>query len=536
MQSQLRRLADKVETLAPKAAESPQIAEKDEAVARIERQLAGLAERIERIAQPVPAAKEPAPSEAAKPQPFVERRHDARPLEELARRVEAIRAVIERQGAVRPDGAPLLAALANLNDKLDRAAVGGAQSASTMTALHGLIGRLEEALRRSATATLDPRPIEELSRRIEGVRGLVEQQSGLASKVEEITAAVGELNQKLPHAAAGAAEIERLETGLRQLSAEVRGLGRAEPVDMRPVEALGRRIEEMRKAVESQQAFQPQVERLEDALAEIRARLERPAQNPQIEAVDATLRQLAAKFEEAVNRPAPDPKLIEDLSRRIDAVRSVAERGFAPHAARLESALADIRAKVEETAARPAFDARPIEELSRRVDTVRGVAERGFAPHAARLEIRAGRHPDQGRGGRRPPGVRRRPIEELSRASTACAASPSAASPRTPRGWRRRWPTFAPSSTSRRPKSKRRCASWPPRSRRRTAGPPPSRSIPARSRNSPGASKACARASTSPRPRARRPSGWRAPSAPWPSGSTARRSSTPRASIRRWRR
>ena len=415
MQSQLRGLADKVETLATKPAASPLMAEKDEVVARIERQIAGLAERIERIAQPAAAAKEPAPSDAAKRQPAVERRLDARPLEELARRVEAIRAVVEQQGVVRPDDAPLLAALANLNDKLDRAAVGGAQSAATMTALHGLIGRLEEALRNPATPTLDPRPIEELSRRIEGVRGLVEQQSLLASKVEEMNAAVGELNQKLPQAAAGAAEIERLETGLRQLSAEVRGLGRAEPNDMQPVEALGRRIEEMRKSVESQQAFQPQVERLEGALAEIRSRLERPAQTQQIEAVDATLRQLAAKFEEAVNRPAPDPKLIADLSRRIDAVRSVAERGFAPHAARLESALADIRAKVEEASARPAFDARPIEELSRRVDTVRSLAERGFTPHAARLEAALANIGTKVEEVAARPVFDARPIEELSR-------------------------------------------------------------------------------------------------------------------------
>jgi localization factor PodJL len=105
-----------------------------------------------------------------------------------------------------------------------------------------------------------------------------------------------------------------------------------------------------------------------------------------MEAVDATLRKLAAKFEEAVNRPVPDPKQIEDLARRIDAVGGVAERGFAPHAARLETALADIRAKVEEAAERPEFDARPIEELSRRIDVVRNVAERSFAPHAARLE------------------------------------------------------------------------------------------------------------------------------------------------------
>ncbi|HXT06652.1 MAG TPA: hypothetical protein VN715_06930 [Roseiarcus sp.] len=437
MQRHLRRLADKVETLVPAAPEGAPAAEKDGATARIERQLAELAERMERLAQPASAPKAAAPGEptpasaerGAGAMQNVERRldelgarveaaarrpaPDTRPLEELARRVEAIRAAIERQGAVRPENAAFAAALTNLNDKLDRATLGGAQSAATITALHGLAGRLEEALQRPATATLDPRPIEELSRRIEGVRGLVERQSSLVPKVEEITAAVGELQQKLPRAAATSAEIERLEAGLRQLSGEVQALGRAEPVDMRPVEALGRRIEDMRRAVESQQAFQPQVERLEVGLAEIRARLERPAQNPQIEAVDATLRKLAAKFEQAANRPAQDPRPIEELSRRIDAVRGVAERGFAPHAARLEAALTDIRAqfdkpapevdaalrelaaKIEEAISRPAtvsLDPRPIEELARRIESVRESLDRPAAlgPQAERLESALG--------------------------------------------------------------------------------------------------------------------------------------------------
>jgi localization factor PodJL len=408
MQRQLRRLADKVDTFAPpqEPTSSVESAEKDSAVLRIERQLASLAERIERLAQPAPneARVEPAARFPSL---------DSRPLEELARRVEAIRAAIERQSAARPDGSALLAALANLNDKLDRAAAGGAQSAATMAALHGLIGRLEEASQHPKSAALDPRPIEDLARRIDGVRGLMERQSGLAPKVDEITVAVGELQQKLPRAAATTAEIERVEAGLRQLSAEVQALGRAQPVDMRPVEALGRRIEEMGKAVESRQGLAPEVERLEEALAEIRVRLERPAQSPQIEAVDATLRKLAAKFEEAVNRPAHDPRPIEDLSRRIDAVRSAAERGFAPHAARLDAALADIRAqfdkptpevdaalrdlaaKVEDAISRPAtvsLDPRPIEELARRIESVRESLDRppALAPQVERLESALG--------------------------------------------------------------------------------------------------------------------------------------------------
>ena len=459
MQRELRRLADKVEDLAgsavgPSALDALRLqtreietaisaaSDKAATVEQMERQVAQLAAQIEKLvgASPAPAemtqalrALAEARAEIDRNAPAIafqglERRMeelgarveaaarrpavDLRPLEDIARRVETMRVTLERQAATRPDAGALTGALQALNDKLDRAFATGSQSAATMTALQGMVARLEEALQRPTSVSLDARPLEDLARRIEGVRGAVERQGGLAPKMDELRAAVGELKQRVERPAPPAAEIARLETALGQIGPQVEAaLARSGVVDLKPIEDLARRIEAVRKAVEAQGAPSAQVERLEDALAEILTRLDRAAHNPEI---DAALQKLAAKVDEAVSRPAPkfDAAPIEELARRIESVKGVAERGFAPHAARLETALGDIRARLDKAPANPEldaalrelgakfdqavsrpapkFDATPIEELARRIESVKGAAERGFAPHVARLEAALG--------------------------------------------------------------------------------------------------------------------------------------------------
>ena len=445
MQRELRRLADKVETLTAPPQEKDSAAIGQAVAERLERRIADLAERMETLGAPAPAEFEQAIKslndargeiergasaavlqtverrldelgarvEAAARRPAV----DPRPFEDLSQRVETIRATIERQGA-RPDAAVLAAALRTLDEKLDRASATGVQSAAATTALQGMVARLEAALQRPTTASIDARPIEELSRRIEGVRGLVERQGGLAPKVDKLNAAVGALAQKFERPAATVAEIEKLESALLHLSAQVEtSLARSGAVDAKPVEDLARRIDAVRKAVESNGALAPQVNRLESALGEIRAKLDRPPQSPQIEAVDASLRNLAAKFEQAVNRPtAFDTKPIEELSRRIDSMKGAVDRQekFAPHAARVEAALGEIRARLDQTGDaqsvdlalrdlaarldeavnRPAtisLDPKPIEDLARRIESVRESLENpALSPQAERLESALG--------------------------------------------------------------------------------------------------------------------------------------------------
>jgi len=347
---------------------------------------------------------------------------DPRPLEELARRVETIRAAIERQGAKRPDSAALVTALQVINEKIDRASAAGAQSAASMATLQEMTARLEEAIQRPAAVSLDARPIEDLARRIEGVRGAVERQVAVAPKLERLEASVSELTQRLDRPAATANEIAGIEAAMLALATKVDAAAdRGAAGEFNTIDELARRIDGVRKAVENNAPLAEQVQRLESALSDIRGRLDRPTHSPQIEAVDATLRRLAEKFEEAVNRPAAahDPKPIEDLARRIDGVKGIVDRQepFAPHAARLEAALGEIREKldqpvksdaqgldaamrqlasrVEEAVKRPttvAIDPKPIEDLARRIDSMKGAMERQapFAAHAARLEAALG--------------------------------------------------------------------------------------------------------------------------------------------------
>ncbi len=449
MQRQLRLIAEKVDALpvapppeAHRAEEKPNeiaAAAKDAALERMERQLAAL---VERVAATAPVANGAARGEIdrrASSLQSLERRldelgvrveasarrstPDPKPLEDLARRVEAIRASLERQGA-RPDGAALLAALGHLNDKLDSASATGAQSAATMAALQGMIGRLEEGLRRPTPGPIDPRPIEELARRIEGVRGLVEGAGALAPKVDQIHAAVGELSQKLDRPAAPAAELERLEAGLRQLSAEVQAIGSAGAPDMKPVEDFARRVDAMRTLVERQGGLVPKVDQIQAAVGELRQRIERPAAAPaEMDRLEAALRQLSADVQ-AMGR-ATDMTPVEELGRRIEAMRKAMENNgaFAPQVERLERALAEIRArldrptkssqieavdatlrqlaaKFDEVVSRPAtvaLDPKPIEDLVRRIESVRESLEKppALAPQVERLETAIGAMADK---------------------------------------------------------------------------------------------------------------------------------------------
>src|SRR5206468_2256542 len=163
-----------------------------------------------------------------------------------------------------------------------------------------LAALVESAARRPA---LDPRPFDDIAKRVEAIRAAVERQSARPDAAM-LVAALRTLDEKLDRASASGAQsaaatialqgmVARLESALRRLSGQVEAaLGQRGAVDVKPIEDLARRIDAMRKAVESNGALAPQVSRLESALNDIRAKLDRPPQAPQIDAVDAALRNL----------------------------------------------------------------------------------------------------------------------------------------------------------------------------------------------------------------------------------------------------
>ena len=144
---------------------------------------------------------------------------DPRPIEDLARRIEAVRATMERQGDFRPHAAKLEAALSDINSKLDRPTAAGADSKALTSTLQELTARLEEAFRRPApSANFDPRPFEDLARRIESVRTTVERQADFRPHAAKLEAALTDINSKLDRPPAAGADSKAVASRLQELT------------------------------------------------------------------------------------------------------------------------------------------------------------------------------------------------------------------------------------------------------------------------------------------------------------------------------
>jgi localization factor PodJL len=349
-------------------------------------------------------------------------------IEDLARRIEAVRATMERQGDFRPHAAKLEAALSDINSKLDRPTAAGADSKALTSTLQELTARLEEAFRRPAPSTnFDPRPLEDLARRIESVRTTVERQADFRPHAAKLEAALTDINSKLDRPpAAGGADSKALTSTLQELTARLeeafRRSSSSANFDPRPIEDLATRIEAVRATMERQGDFRPHAAKLEAALSDINSKLDRPpVDGRDTKALMVTLQDQMARLEEAFRRPVPsvfDPRPIEELARRIENVRVTVERhaDFRPHAAKLEAALSDINSKLDRPPAastdtkvltstlqdmtarldkafrRPAtavkFDPEPLEDLARQIDGLRVTIERttDFLPDAEKLD------------------------------------------------------------------------------------------------------------------------------------------------------
>ena len=383
---------------------------------------------------------------------------DARPFEEIARRVEGLKSVVERQAVIPAATARLEVALAEIGQKLERLstppspdsrsledlarrfeslrnaverqAANPASNAKLEAALAEIGQKLERVAAAAPPPTLDTRPIEDLSRRFETLRGAVERQAAAIPANAKLEAALAEIGQKLERVAAAAppptldtrpiedlsrrfetlrGAVERqaattpanakLEAALAEIGQKLERMAAAPTLDTRPIEDLSRGFETLRGAVERQAAATPANAKLEAALAEIGQKLERVAA--------------------ATAAPTLDTRPIEDLSRRFETLRGAVERQAAatPGNAKLEAALAEIAEKLERVAAAPTLDTRPIEDLSRRFETLRGAVERQAAatPGNAKLEAALAEIAEKLERVAAAPTLDTRPIEDLSR-------------------------------------------------------------------------------------------------------------------------
>jgi localization factor PodJL len=363
LERQIGELADRVERLAtsptPHADTARVIEALSDARSQIERSTPAAAlNSIERRLEQLAARMD----DALKRPPTI----DARPLEDLARRIESVRFSVERQAEQRPSAAKLEAALNDINSKLDRPQAAALDSKALTSTLQDLTARLEEAFRRPASsAPFDARPLEDLARRIEGVRATVERQADFRPHAAKLEAALSDINSKLDRPpVAGGGDSKALASTLQQLTARLEEVFRQSAsstnFDPRPIEDLARRIEAMRATLERQADFRPHAVKLEAALSDINSKLDRPsADGADTKALMVSLHDQMARLEEAFRRPAPIPNFdarpLEELARRIEGVRATVERqaDFRPDAGKLDSALADISAKLDRQAFSP---------------------------------------------------------------------------------------------------------------------------------------------------------------------------------------
>jgi localization factor PodJL len=195
---------------------------------------------------------------------------------------------------------------------------------------------------------------------------------GLEREIRAIDAKVDAIAQGVVNPAA----FERI----RSQTEEVRNLLAAAAMRPVPVERLEKQIADLADRVERlalSPAPQAESERVVALLADARAQIERSTPAAALSAIERRLEQLAQRMDQALQRPQPAPGVesgaVEDLARRIDAVRAAIERqnGARPDAAKLEAALRDISQKLDRptvAAANPDALAAMFQDLAARID------------------------------------------------------------------------------------------------------------------------------------------------------------------------
>ncbi|MFZ0210522.1 MAG: hypothetical protein WAL59_31205, partial [Roseiarcus sp.] len=293
------------------------------------------------------------------------------PVERLEKQIGELADRVERL-ATSPtphaDTARVVEALSEARSQIERSTPAAALN-SIERRMEQLAARMDEALRR--TPTIDPRPFEDLVRRIDGVRFSVERQAEQRPDAAKLEAVLLDISSKLDRPLAAGADSKALTSTLQELTARLeealRRSSSSTNFDPRPIEDLARRIEAVRATMERQGDFRPHAAKLEAALSDINSKLDRPtAAGADSKALTSTLQELTARLEEAFRRPAPstnfDPRPLEDLARRIESVRTTVERqaDFRPHAAKLEAALTDINSKLDRPPAAGGADSKAL--------------------------------------------------------------------------------------------------------------------------------------------------------------------------------
>ena len=248
----------------------------------------------------------------------------------------------------------------------------GAPAPAEVKALRGELAAMSRSLAdlapRNAVVALEG-AMRDLGERIASLRdgGSREALSALIAEVRDA------LRAHDPHAAVASLEREIRAIGakvdtmaqgaidpaafqrIRVQTEEVRNLLAAAATRPVPVDRLEKQIGQLADRVDRLAASPaPQAEsaRVGAVLADARAQIERSTPAAALAAIERRLEDLAKRMDQALQRPALsaaiDPRVFDDLARRIDGVRASVERQ--PDPARLEAALRDISLKLDHSA------------------------------------------------------------------------------------------------------------------------------------------------------------------------------------------
>ena len=257
------------------------------------------------------------------------------PLTRIEREVERLADRVERL-ATRPvpqaDIDALARALDETRHKIERAAPPSAL-ASIAQRLAALTTRIDDALR--AAAAPNPRPLEDLTRRVEAARALdaapaaLDPRGDVASRARKLESTLANLHAKFDNAAlASSSSSESLNATLKQLLSRLEDVAaRASgprAIDAAPFKDLGQRIDAVRASLDQLSDLSAHTRQLEAAFADLSEKLDASiGQSVKGAQLNSALQQLVRRIEDLAARPAAPQTLdaapFRDLARRIDA-------------------------------------------------------------------------------------------------------------------------------------------------------------------------------------------------------------------------
>jgi localization factor PodJL len=359
LEKQIADLADRVERLA--SSPSPQVESErvvallSDARAQIERStppaaLSAIERRLEQLAQRMDQAlQRPQPAPGA----------EAGAIEDLARRIDGVRATIERHNGSQPDAAKLEAALRDISQKLDRPSAPAANPDALAAMFQDLAARID----RRVSPAIDIKPIEQALRSL-GDRPVEIDTTPIENMVRDLGARLAaptapdlgslesllrDINQKLDRGATSASSPDEIATMIRDLGARIdQRVG--PPIDIHPLEEALRELNDRLELGAASKLDPKFVEQAADLFAERLGRREEPSVDADALAsqISAIHDRLDALQPDASSKGGLDQRVIADLIAKLDATHK-ALQSLPEFAARdnddIADGLADLRAE-----------------------------------------------------------------------------------------------------------------------------------------------------------------------------------------------